>query len=365
MIEIDPSQFAPEIANILMTRGAATPPLHWPSAANQIARRALNELPDEKLFGKPSLVNPNLAKAVRSLLCLWTGWTEDCQKFAQAAPPKEQLYLAALAERHNGEFEQSKIYLRDLDAYATHRFLTEYAVKALAPATDPTLTRFQKMLELDSRWEAFLFTDLFQQAQSGKLKNSSVEIICRIQCFEFEQILRFWYEQATGDKLSAPKRQESSSDHLANMKRTRKLADKHQAKRAKPAKTPEKKNPSAQQDKGDSAAGGSAPSTAQPAGVTVACPKCKKTLTMPESARGTKQACNGCGAIFLIPAKRPDTPPTQSTMPANVIGIRCPRCQATVSVPETSRGGKERCAKCGAVFLVPGKPTPQPAATGT
>ena len=38
-----------------------------------------------------------------------------------------------------------------------------------------------------------------------------------------------------------------------------------------------------------------------------------------------------------------------------MVGIRCPKCQEMLMFPEAARGKKEKCGKCGVIFLVPPK----------
>lgn len=57
--------------------------------------------------------------------------------------------------------------------------------------------------------------------------------------------------------------------------------------------------------KGDSAAAGSAPTTAGAATIPVVCPKCGKPLSLSPAVRGKPHPCAHCKTTFLVPKLQP------------------------------------------------------------
>ena len=353
MYEIDPVAFPPKMTELLMTRGTATPPLQWSSYPNRMAKANLERLDDPRLFGRQSFADPGSAKTVRGLLFLWTGWSKECLSAAATAPPTERAYLEGLCARQDCRPDEAKIFFGQHEGYCIHEPLAAWAIKLIGDRTDPLITRFKQMLEMTGTWEPHLFVDLCEQGRAGKLDGPAMEAVRQIQVVEFELLLRHSYELAIGERLSGRGERPVKTDRAENLERMRRLAEKH---RPKPSTRDRAKAAEAQSANKEEPAPAEDPSTNS---IRVTCPKCRGLLVIRESARGEIERCGRCNTAFQVPreaGKKPgDKPPVP---PGNPIGVRCPKCKAMLSLPDTARGATERCIKCGTPFLVP---TRQPA----
>jgi ssDNA-binding Zn-finger/Zn-ribbon topoisomerase 1 len=204
-------------------------------------------------------------------------------------------------------------------------------------------------------WEPFLFVDLYQQARAEKVRETTEHVVRQLQCMEFELLFRHCYEAATGEPLSKPSDRSASSDQESGIARVRRLRDRHRPKH----RTSDRAASDRSKSKDSKAAAES------PGQIAVVCPKCRKSLTLPDSARGKNQRCGKCSAIFTVPGKKGPGGPKASPAAARTIAVRCPKCGSTLKAPESARGRTERCAKCGARFMIPKKPAGGvPAAAG-
>ena len=115
MIELDPSQFAPEITYLLMQQHAALPPLQWHLKPCRAAKQSLDAIADDTdLCARSSLADEESGAAVRALLYLWNGWPAECAMYAQGAANDDRLYISALNERMAGRAAEAKTVLSEL-----------------------------------------------------------------------------------------------------------------------------------------------------------------------------------------------------------------------------------------------------------
>ena len=366
MIDLDPTQLPRNIATILLLRGAELPPVVWGKTPNRAAKRTLDEIDDQELFGRGNLPNEAMSGVVRGLLYLWHGWISECNMYCQIAPEKEKLYIAALCERHNGRQEASKQRLRELKGHDLYVPLVDYAKQAIGLGMDASLRRMHQILEQDPNWEPFVFADLYEQAAAEKLCHAAEEVVRKIQCKEFELLFAHCFQLATGQELRIKARRDSDRDSQARLERTRQLAEKNRQRTASArASHSAQSSPKAKKEPASSAtsktapaASKSGPAQAKPAaaGVKIGCPKCRAMATVPESHRGKPHKCQKCGTSFMIPGGDQKRRPGSSAPAApGTFGLLCPKCRKTLRVPEASRGKKHKCDKCSAVFVIPHK----------
>ncbi len=300
MIDLDCSRFSPDVANILMLRGADLPSFQWQNKPNQAAKDMLERImEDTALFRRDSLADERMSAAVRALLYLWNGWLAECNMYAQAAPDKERVYLSSLCERHASHPHEAKALLQQLDDHPIYERLMSYTLEAIGLGTDPPLKRFKQMLELGQVWEPFAFVDLYEQSRAGKHCHSTEQTVQGIQCREFELLFLHCYEGATGERYS-PRAE-------AQPERPRKRIPKPTRRSAKP--------PASQQAAPDRKPPNPPKRPLQPKGprVGVICPQCSQMATLPDSRRGTKERCGKCGACFLVPQRNAPAKSTPST----------------------------------------------------
>ena len=351
MLDLDPSQLPPEIAALLMTRGQAVPPLQWFARPNVLAAKSLLELTDGKLFQRLGLANEAMGHAVRSLLYLWNGLFTEAVAQAQTAPQAERFYIAAIAERQAGNVDPAKELFRQAGAHPVFQALAPWVLQMLPSPRDPMLIRFAQIVKDTSMWEPFLFADMCEQARLGRATELTSQTICRLQCIEFEAFFRYCLETTLGERLINKAPSTTVQDHEARMQQVRQLAEKHRAKRQK--STTQSGDAEQTEEAEDEAP--------QDDSIRIGCPKCKSTVELPASSRGQCARCDRCGVKFMVPQLQTVPGRPAIVPPANMVGIRCPKCQEMLMFPEASRGKKEKCGKCGVIFLIPPRKPPVPA----
>jgi len=290
MIALDVSCLAPDVANVLMLRGAELPPLQWHDKPNRAAKQMLLGIKtDAALLRQNPLANDAMGRAVRAALYLWNGWLEDCMACAQEAPSTEQYYFSALCERHSGRPNDCKTVMQQVDVHPIYAPLCAYAVEKMGLATDPPLKRIKGLLELGETWEPFAFVDLYEQARAGKLCSPTEQIVRSLQCREFELLFAHCYEVATGQKLPE---EEVAGPAVRRRSKPRSRQRPHRSpvrdSAAPNSKTDSTPNPGAK---------GKEPR------VGIECPKCAYKMVFPESCRGSKNNCAKCGTVFIIPQR--------------------------------------------------------------
>jgi hypothetical protein len=327
MIGLDLGAFPPEIAKLVLLRGGGLPAVTWSTEGHPAAKKLLDGLDDNSLFGVASIADEQMGAAVRALLYLWTGWLGDAAMFSQAAATPERRYLSAICERHNRRFAEAKVFLKQLETHPVYPDLVEYALAATSSAADPCVLRLREMLELDRRWEPFLFCDAIAQACGGKMKPSGESIVRQLQCREFELLLVHCCEKAVGSKLNQRKlvpsgdRERQAREREKRLREERRRRDekrKRDDSQAVCASTPSPTsnasvanghpsqcniNVAGRASSGLSRPTGRAPASSSGSGgvIAILCPKCGSRLAVPASARGKKANCHRCGVSFLVP----------------------------------------------------------------
>jgi hypothetical protein len=347
MFDLDPSQLPPEIAALIFTRGQGVPPLQWHGRPNPLAARTLGELSDGKLFQRVGLANEAMSHAVRSLLYLWNGLPAEATTAARAAPAVELCFVAAIAERQAGNVAPAKEFFRQVGPHPVFQQLAPHVLQMLPAPRDPMLVRFAQIVKDSGAWEPFLFVDLYEQTRAGKAVDTTAQTVCRLQCLEFEVFFRYCLETTLGEKLVRKAQSASVQDYEARMQQVRQLAEKHRAKRQRSG-----------QSEGEEQADDDSAESPQDDAIRIGCPKCKSTVELPASSRGQCARCSRCGVKFMVPQLQTVPGRPAVVPPANMVGIRCPKCQEMLMFPEEARGKKEKCGKCGVVFLIPPRKSP-------
>jgi DNA-directed RNA polymerase subunit M/transcription elongation factor TFIIS len=189
-----------------------------------------------------------------------------------------------------------------------------------------------------------------EQARTGRASELTSQTICRLQCIEFEVFFRYCLETTLGEKLVNKAPGAVVQDYEARMQQVRQLAEKHRAKRQKsPTQSDEQDQTEDEADE-----------TPTIESIRIGCPKCKSTVELPASSRGQCARCDRCGVRFMVPQLQTAPGMPAVIPPANMVGIRCPKCQEMLMFPEASRGKKEKCGKCGVIFLIPPRKPPVP-----
>lgn len=355
MIGLDVGQVTPEIARLLLLRGGGLPPLWWGTEPHRGAKKVLDESDDAHLFAPLAVPREDMAAAVRSLLYLWHGWTGECLMYGQAVPEPERFYLTGLCERQARRGDESKTAFKQVQDHAVFPMLMTYALNTIPLSVDSPLQRLREMLQMGNRWDPYLFTDAWMAGVTGNLRPAGETILRQIQCREFELLLAYLYEQATGHKI-AQRRPAASEQDSARRARERERRMKEERRRReekirrqKADATPDKTSQKTKEKQPSSTPAVSEPQ--KPAGLRIRCPKCDGVLTVPLASRGKATRCSHCNTGFMVPGDR--------NQPAHVIGIICPKCQKRITLPTSARGKKAQCVHCAAVFVVPqaGAPT--------
>ncbi len=360
MIRLNSSLLTPEIAAQLMLRGTDLPLLEWHKSANRAIKLKLESLDDARLFAPAVVKNEAMVAAVRSLLYLWSGWVAEAATCAQSAPEKERDYLVALGERLQGIPHKAKTSFQKLNMHPVYEQLVPLALEEMKPVNDPWLQRVRQILEMDQRWEPFVFVDLFEQARAGKLTRPAEEVVRRIQVLEFELLFAHCYLAVIGDS-SLDLFQKPAAPEPTVVKR-KKPAESHRRHSLPPSLTKPKEEKSIPEP--------TPKASAPPEKITVSCPQCGVKSMVPASNRGAKCKCYKCACVFtvaggLAPISKGGSAQAASTPAAKTahgladeVRISCPKCTQVFSLPASARGKKAKCARCATVFMVPEKSSP-------
>ncbi len=345
MLEINASTLAPKVAQAISLLGWGLPPLDWAPRANQAAKSLLEQAEDQHLFTPQPVESEEMALAVRAMLYLWAGWPDECLMWSAAAPERERLYVQALAYRQQKKAHESKACLQPLTENPLEQLyesLAGLADQLILDSAEAPIKRFRDLIKLGQAWEAFAFTDLFEQARDGKFNHASEEIVRKLQWQEFNQLFHHCYRTATGvDITKSDETLTTRTDTPAwkknlNTPRVRPVkierpadADTATAKAAPKRQTPEKID-----DK--------------PCGVRIKCPKCNHISVVPDSSRGKPVKCSRCSGVLRVAGGDGQH---AAAGKAKMTRLACPKCRSVAAYTESSRGKKVACLKCRTSFL--------------
>ena len=286
MIELDCSLLPAQLGAILGARGTELPPLLWHEHPNRGAKKILDAIAgDAELLGCERLCDEGMASAVRAMLYLWSGWPADSEMYAQLAPDAERAYVLALARRQAGERAATRKLLQEVAQHPIHDSLPGHTHAAIGSSPSRSLKRLREVIAFGGQWEPFAFADVFEQARNGQFDPAAEYIVRSIQCCEFELLLAYCIEAATGRKIE--KRQPATPA----VRRPHRRASGRPQSRAAPSST-----------KAEMAAAADSP----PTGLTVSvlCPKCGRKNIVPEALRGMPTECEKCSTPFKVPLRR-------------------------------------------------------------
>ena len=283
MPHLDHAHLPPEIAKLLLLRGAGTPPLEW--NAVRAAKQSLDAIAgDADLFRGVSISDDTMAGAVRALLYLWNGWPAECVMHAQAVPDPERAYLEALAARQQGDTPAAKSFCHRLGEHPIFKPLADDAIKSIGQKSESPLQRFRSILEMGETWEPHAFLDLREQARAAnKVGLTGVELVCELQRTEFEMLFAYCYRSVTGRDATRPPEEKAKLPRKA----PRPSPSRRKSTRTPPPTSRKKVDP--------------APPAAPPTMLKVRCPKCTKTMPVPSTICGRAVNCINCGTAFMVP----------------------------------------------------------------
>lgn len=168
--------------------------------------------------------------------------------------------------------------------------MADYAKEAISLRGAPALKRLRDMIELAGEWEPFAFTDLYEQARAGKLDPADESVVRSIQCREFELLFVHCFEAATGKKLAKPESAGPAKRRPPARARTRRSVQ----------PTRRKESPRVQQRREKPALRPMVPGS----NIGIQCPKCRDTKILSAGRRGTKEKCEKCGTVFIVPQEK-------------------------------------------------------------
>lgn len=312
MADFDWGKLAPEVARILMSRGAQAPPLDWAEEPNPTAKRKLDIYEDGKLFDGVGIKDEIWAPAVRALMYLWTGWVNDALMHAEIIAGKEKLYICAICERQAGHADVAKKLLQQLQGHEVFAALAGHVQAITKNEKEGAIARFRDTVEQYGEWEPFLFADLCEQARANRLAAGGVELVRLLQVREFDLLFNHCYHGLTDQnvlkfrrKLSEDEERQREQEYRKRMADRRAARDKRVARDPCPAKTDKAKDKT--RDKNDANKPGVGvkiqPAKPDPR-VKVQCPACGHLMFAPQSLRGKGIKCLKCKVLFKVPEKK-------------------------------------------------------------
>lgn len=338
-------EFPRDVATLVQVRGNMLLPLQLQEGANRAAKVTLDALAnDDALFPKHTVASAPMAAAVRGLLYLWNGWLDECVTCGERAGEAEQLYLAALVARQQGNPAEAKQFFQQINGHDIFAQLSLDTEGLLADCTESAMRRFQQLLKMDQNWEAFAFIDLYEQCRQRKLSAAAERIVRGIQARELELLLVHTVEGALGERLKVQARPLDDLAERRARERERRRARAEEERRAK-RKQPQSESPASERPAAPTA-------VAAPPELKIKCPKCKHAVAVPVTQRGQKANCPKCQAAFLVPNEK-STAGALAPPPPGSVGVHCPKCQTLAVLAPGARGKAHTCEKCAAQFLVP------------
>src|SRR6516225_3183646 len=100
--------------------------------------------------------------------------------------------------------------------------------------------------------------------------------------------------------------------------------------------------------------------------IAFACPECQAQIRSKAAIPGDQVQCNNCKQVVRVPydgieeIESPEQGSQTEGQTAGAISIYCPHCGKTGSVPEKAAGSQAKCPRCRKTFTVPQHPALAP-----
>jgi hypothetical protein len=357
MLTVDIGKLPAEIAAMFMVRNPESAPLRWQAHPNRRGKNTLDETSDEQLFGDVPVLNDSMASGVRALLYAWNGWLEDAKMYAQPAPPAERAYIIAVCERMIGRADAASSLFREMAVHAIAPDLVSCVLELTTATSNPVVQSFRQDLQEEQVWDHLAFMELVNQARMERLGLAGEQLVSLLQCKEFELLFCHCFRGATGVQLAMARKEETATAprkvRKVESRRSGPARGRRTASVESRTRTLDLAEP---RPKPDAPARSQAQAQPEPA-FQVVCPKCGTTVMLPGQVRGSRTKCTRCSAVFVAsqnPASPPDRVATSRPQASSsTVFICCPLCGGMHTLPPSSRGTNQQCAKCRTIFSVP------------
>jgi hypothetical protein len=161
-----------------------------PGTPDASQRERLADLTVEKLFGE-ELADRSMGTCCLSALWLYYGFLDRSHEISQAIPTREGSYWHAIMHRREGDYANSKYWVRRVGAHPVYEILGRRAGEIAARRTDETTPEFIR----SGAWNPYAWVDL---CESAVRRNQYVTLCQDIQQAEWELLFAHCYRGAIG-----------------------------------------------------------------------------------------------------------------------------------------------------------------------
>jgi hypothetical protein len=190
MSTFDPNAYGPVFATLLAADRRRALGARSPDAA---ARAALEGLSVEAAFGNAKRIDRDMAACCLSGVWLLHDFLDESHTISQGIETPSGSFWHAIMHRREGDFSNSKYWLRRIGRHAAFDALGQRAAELAAVRG---AERAVKQLASGGAWDAFAFVDLCQAAVGGQ--SESAELCLDIQQAEWEILFDYCYRAAIG-----------------------------------------------------------------------------------------------------------------------------------------------------------------------
>lgn len=164
-----------------------------PGQPNHAARVQLEDLTDEALFSGRPIVDRDMAAACRAGLWLYHDFLDRSHKISQDIETREGSFWHAIMHRREGDFSNSKYWLRRV---GRHPVFPALAHAAHALESDAIALGAPALFAAEADWDPFRFVDLCQAASAKTAHERSV--LVWVQRREWELLFDYCFGKAIG-----------------------------------------------------------------------------------------------------------------------------------------------------------------------
>ncbi len=198
MTPIDVKSYAPEIGQLVLRKSITMLPLQWHIWPDRSSMARLTSTKLHDLFSPKPVANEEAARCVFAGLSFLCGSGAAVEKVCKSSPSKEALYWRAIACRKAAQADQAKAMFHQVDGHAIYDELSRGALELIGLGSDKQLGTISEIVKQTGTWEPRAFTDLFEQARTGKVSDLAVKTTCQIQQLEVQLPLKHCHDAAIG-----------------------------------------------------------------------------------------------------------------------------------------------------------------------
>lgn len=163
-----------------------------PGTPNRAVASQLQALDEAAVFGRPAVVDHEMASCCISGLWLLNNFLDESHKISQEIHTTGGSYWHAVMHRREPDFSNAKYWFR---LVGNHEIFPALRDAAREIARELGTDKSSGFLVSQSKWDAFAFVDFCEAATRGQAD----EALCRqVAQLEWQMLFNFCYRQAIG-----------------------------------------------------------------------------------------------------------------------------------------------------------------------